>query len=129
MRPNVADVFGSGLGVLFEELTEKISQLGAPIFIQIGFAIFNLVKKLVPVFGVEGRESVDQLIDERPEAPPVDRLSMPLLPDDLRGKVLGCSANRKGVVVPSDVVLGEPEVGELDVAVDPDQHVLGFEAA
>ena len=54
---------------------------------------------------------------------------MPLLFDHLGGQVLGGAAHGEGVLIANDVILGEAEVRELDIAGRIDQNIFWFQTA
>lgn len=66
------------------------------------------------------------LLNQNPKRPPVYRLAMALVHNNLRCDLLRRATQclRLG-----GAVLGEPEISDLQVAVTVDQHVLGLEVA
>ena len=51
---------------------------------------------------------------------------MPLILQNLRGKILGCTTNSKGSVFDS---FGEPEISEFEVSVSANEHVFRLQIA
>lgn len=81
---------------------------------------------------VEGGEAADHLEEKGAERPPVHRLSMALVLQNLGGKILGGAAEGTRAALGSragDLVLGQAEVGQADVAVGVQQDVLGLQVA
>ena len=93
----------------------------------VGVAELYLVEELGPALRVEGRQAHHHLVDQRSQAPPVDRLPVALLVENLGSQVLRGSADREGVAV-GNVHFGEAEVGEPEVAAVVDEDVFGLEA-
>ena len=98
-------------------MSEKILKLFTPGLAHVGLGIFDPVKEFCPVFGVEGRQSMHQFIDEGAQAPPVDWLPMPLLLHNFRSEVLGRPADGHGLFIHLDVVPGEAKVGKFYVTI------------
>lgn len=71
---------------------------------------------------------MDEFVYYGPQAPPVHRFAMPHLVDDFGCQVLRSPTHRKGLEVAFNIISGEPEVSEFDVAVGPDENILWFEA-
>ena len=74
----------------------------------------------------EGRVSRQHLVDEDAQGPPVDSLVVAFALDDLRGQVLGGAAQGPGSV---SHPLGEPEVGDLEVALPVEKQVFRLEVS
>ena len=53
---------------------------------------------------------------------------MAFLLDDLGSQVLGSAAYWESIVVALNIVFGESEIGEFDVAVESNQYIFWFEA-
>ncbi len=82
------------------------------------------------VFGVEGRDADQHLVDEGAVGPPVDLLAVLLALEDLRRQVLGRAAEGGGAVVLGvEALLADAKVGHPHVAVRRDQHIFGLEVA
>ena len=67
---------------------------------------------------------MDQLVDERTQAPPIHCLAMPFFFNHLWSQILRSSTDRKGIVVCEYVVLRQSKVGQFDVPISTDQYVL-----
>ena len=74
---------------------------------------------------VEGRETRDHLVDQRSQRPPVYRLAVRLLLDDLGSQVLGRSAEGENSVS-LNVFFRQTEVGDTDVTLWVKKQVLRF---
>lgn len=114
------------LGFLLEEALKKVSQLMRNVRWNIGVAELDFIEEFRPVLRVKGRQSDHHLVDERTQTPPINRLSMSLLVKDLRGQILGRSANRVSIIV-GDIHFGESEVREAKVAVLINKDILWFQ--
>lgn len=90
------------------------------------FAFENFLVDGHGVFVVEGVDAGDHFVEEDAEGPPVDGLAVSLVQQDLRREVLRGSAEG---VCPAFDDLGEPEIGEFQVAVGADEQVLGLEVS
>ena len=83
----------------------------------------------------EGRRAAEEFCDEAADAPPVDRLARDRTEQHLGRHVLGRAAEavrlgRRGhVAVAAGHLLGRAKVGELDVAVERDEHILRLQIA
>lgn len=114
-------------GFFLKQSLEQILQLRGPVFVEIRFPELDLFEEFAPVLGVEWRESMNEFIDERAKAPPVNCLSVAFFLDDLWSQVLWSSANRESIVFSYDVVLRQPEISDLDVPLLINQDVFRFE--
>mmetsp|Transcript_14126 Transcript_14126/g.34839 ORF Transcript_14126/g.34839 Transcript_14126/m.34839 type:complete len:322 (+) Transcript_14126:1519-2484(+) len=88
-------------------------------------ALQDLLLQLVARLGAEGRHAAQHLVQQDTSAPPVHRLGVALAINDLRCHVLHGANERVGArAVVAHVGLGQPKVGQLDVALAVQQHVL-----
>mmetsp|Transcript_23181 Transcript_23181/g.54206 ORF Transcript_23181/g.54206 Transcript_23181/m.54206 type:complete len:204 (-) Transcript_23181:881-1492(-) len=88
----------------------------------------NLKIHFFLVLGVEGREANKHLVDENAQAPPVHCLAVSLLRQHLRGHVLRRPTEGVRRLLRSVAdVLGQAEVGQLDVTVCGQKQVLWFQ--
>jgi hypothetical protein len=81
---------------------------------------------------IEGRQAPQHLIQEGAQTPPVHRLAMPFVLQDLRGKVLWGATEGLGASLWSsagDAALGETKVSEADVALSIEQQILRLEVS
>lgn len=60
----ICHILQSRLCFFLEQLTEQILNIVAPVFVEVRLGIFDFVEEFAPVFGVEGRETMDELINE-----------------------------------------------------------------
>ena len=108
---------------------EEVLDQRSCVLIEIGgernFSLENVSVDSHRVLIIEGVNSSVHLVDENSESPPVDCLSVALVEDDLGSDVFGGSADGEGSSLGEE--LGEPEVGELEVAVVADEEVFGLE--
>ena len=87
--------------------------------------VFEEFHAIVPP---EWREAAHHLVDEAPQAPPVDLDPVPSLLDDFWSQVFWSAAyGHCCLVVTED--LRESKVGQFDVACLVDDDIFGFEAA
>ncbi len=70
---------------------------------------------------------MNQFVDDRAKAPPIDCLPMTDFVDDFGGQVFGSSTDGKGFEISLNVVSGQSKVSEFDIAVGSDQYVFRFE--
>lgn len=70
---------------------------------------------------------MNQFVDDRAKAPPIDCLPMTDFVDDFGGQVFWSSTDGKGFEISLDVVSGQSKVSEFDIAVGSDQYVFRFE--
>ena len=64
------------------------------------------------------------LVDEDAEGPPVDGQPVPLALHDLGREVLGRAAERSRCVAVMNILLAQPEIGDLYVTIVVKQEVL-----
>ena len=76
------------------------------------------------VIVVEGVDAGHHFVCQDAQGPPVDRFAVTLIKQNFWREVLWCAAQR---ISPCLAILGEAEVGELEVALRIDEDVLGFE--
>jgi hypothetical protein len=88
-----------------------------------GVAELDLVKELRPIFGIERRQSNYHLIYQGAQTPPVHRLAMPLLVQNLRCQIFRSATDREGIVF-SDFHFGETKVSEPQIPNLIDQDIL-----
>ena len=68
--------------------------------------------------------ALNQFVDEAAQAPPVDWLAVTLAQKHFWGQVLKGTAYRNRVVVPSNSLLGETEVGQLRIAIIVNNNIF-----
>lgn len=94
------------------------------------FALANFLKELVTVRTVEGRQSGQHFVEQRPEAPPVDCPAVPLSIENLGRQVFWRPAKAvRTARAPTDPFLRKPKVGETNVTFGGQQDVLWLEVA
>lgn len=79
----------------------------------------NLVVHALHIGVVKGRQARKHLEEQGAEGPPVHRLSVALVLQNLRRQILGCAAEGLGATHSArarDATLSKPEVREADVA-------------
>lgn len=81
-------------------------------------------EQLLLVLAVKRRLADEHLVQEDAVRPPVDRLAVRLIEDDLRGDVVRGAAERLGRLVQVDVLLAHAKVRYLNVTVGVQQHVV-----
>jgi hypothetical protein len=89
----VGHVLQPGICFLLEKFTEEVLEVVAPVFVEVGFVMFDLIEQFTSVFGVEGRETMDEFVDERAQTPPVNCFAVSFFLYDLRGEVFRGSAD------------------------------------
>ena len=88
---------------------------------ELDLALENLLVDGHGVIVIEGVNASEHLVGEDSERPPVDRLAMAFIKEHLGGQVLRRAAQSVRARL---AILGEPEVGQLQVALLVDQNVL-----
>ena len=126
MLLDICHVLQPDISLLLDKFPKKILEVIDPIFVEVGLVMLDLIEKFAPVFGVERRQPVDELVDERTQAPPIHCFAVPFLLYHLRRQVFRGAAHGEGVIVCENVIFGEAEVCEFDVAVCADEYVLRF---
>lgn len=71
----------------------------------------------------KGVDSRDHLVNQNAQSPPINRLPMALILEDLRGKVLGSAAKSESSIL---YLFGEAEICQFEVSVSSDKNILGF---
>ena len=79
-------------------------------------SIPDILEKLVTVLRFKRRMASDHFHDETTKAPPINGHPMPLLLNDLRGKVLWSAAHRHRRLIVLGEDLAEAKVRQFDVA-------------
>lgn len=74
----------------------------------------------------EGVDPRNHLVDQHPQRPPVHRLTVALVLQDLGRQVLGRPAEGEGAILDC---LGEAEVCQFEVSVSGDEDVLRLQVA
>jgi hypothetical protein len=112
-------------GVLLEQLSEEVFGIvGDVLGIFDMFVIQDSVDDVVSIGFKEGRQTGQHLIQHAPEAPPVARLPIVVLLNDLGRNVLDGAAEAVGLGGADQVVLGEAEVSQHCVTRLVDQDVF-----
>ena len=93
---------------------------------ELDLALKNFLVDCHRVVIVEWVNTSVHLIDQNSQGPPVDRLSVTLVEEHFGGKILGRSTKRVGT---SLTVLGEAEIGKLEVTLLVDENVFGLQIA
>lgn len=92
--------------------------------------VFCILVGVVSSLGdVEGRSASQHLVREDPERPPVHGEAVLLAAEDLRRDVVGSAAERRGRVARTHSLLAHSVIGELDVSLVVEQHVVQLEVA
>eukprot|EP00048_Salpingoeca_helianthica_P015277 m.225942 g.225942 ORF g.225942 m.225942 type:complete len:440 (-) comp16834_c0_seq1:103-1422(-) len=86
----------------------------------------DLLEHVHLALGLKRRVAAPHLKHKHTNGPPVDGVSIALVDDDLRGKILRGAAHGVGAVVDA---LGKAKVGEANVSAVVNEHVLGLEVA
>ena len=108
---------------------DEVEAVGREVLWVLRLSVLDRLEQLLAVLRVEGRQAGEHFVNDRSQAPPVDRFSMSLAREDFWGQVLRRAAEGVRVVIVLDVLLREAEVGEFRVAVLVDEHVFRLEAA
>ena len=124
MRLDVGHMLHSLIRHFREQFIEEVFQVVAPLFVQIGLLVFDLIEEVASVFGVKWWKSMHQLIDDRTQTPPIHCFPMSFLLYHLRCQVLRRPTYRKSIIISEYIVLGESKVSEFDVPISPNQHIL-----
>ena len=114
--------------VLVQKLHAKVARIiREEGVVEARLRVLNILVELLAVFRVEGRQAHEHLVDNCAKRPPIRGLAMALSLQHLRRQVLSGAAEGLGLAVPLDTHLGQAEVGEFDVALSVDKHVLRFQ--
>jgi len=89
----------------------------------------NLAVHLVGILIIEGRKTCKHLVQEDAQSPPVHGLVIAVAQQQLRGKVLGCTAEGVGAVLVLHVKLAKAEVAEGNVTLIVEQDIFWLEIA
>ena len=111
-----------------EQLGDQVARLARHVPRVVDLAREDVLVERHAVLRVERRVSDEHLVDEDTARPPVDRLAVSLVEDDLRREVLGSTAQRPcldGRVDP----LGKAEISHLHVAEVVEEEVLGLQVS
>jgi hypothetical protein len=87
-------------------LRDDVSEIFTPIFVELRLVFLYFNVKLMMMLRNERRNSINQLVYYRTEAPPIDSLAMPLLLYNLRSQILRCSTDRMRYEITLNVVAG-----------------------
>lgn len=123
---DVGNMFDSFIGILQQQFPQQIPQILTPIGIVLWLLRFDHLVQLPSVLSVEGWKSMDQLVQDAAQTPPIDCPSMPFLVYDLRSHVLRSATEGEGLVIVEDVAAGESKISEFDVSVLPNEYVFWF---
>ena len=129
---NLLGVSRAGTESSFRILVQKLSADVSSVVtqerkVQFRLAILDVSEQFFFIFAVEWGLAAKHFVDYATEGPPVRGLAVSLVQQDLRGQILGSAADTLGVVMAIDVLLGETEVGDLDVAIATHKDVFWFE--
>mmetsp|Transcript_28383 Transcript_28383/g.74549 ORF Transcript_28383/g.74549 Transcript_28383/m.74549 type:complete len:226 (-) Transcript_28383:498-1175(-) len=110
--------------VSFEQMLQEVSQLPRKVLRHAEFGRHNFLVDFQWLLGVKGRISRRHLVDEHSKCPPVDCMVVTFAQDDLRRKVLWCTAERPCSTLD---YLGETKVCYSEVSPHIKEKVLRFE--
>jgi hypothetical protein len=95
---------------------------------EVQFRPHDLFEHGLSVAAIEGRQTDDHLVEQRPERPPVDGSTMTFSSEHLGGNVLRGSAEGVGTGgVVRNAFLAKAEVREPHIAVLVQQNILGLQ--
>ena len=116
---------------IFDTIFEVSKPLGEVVFCQVSDYAFGIrvelfregdwltqdkLEDFVSVSVHEGRAAIDELVDKDSDGVPVSCSSVTDVHDNLRGHVLGCSAESVGPLPGSDL-LHKAKISDFDVAI------------
>lgn len=101
----------------------------APVLAVIWGRVLDLIKELGSVFGVEWWQPMNELIYNGPQTPPINRLPMPLLLDNLRSKILRRPTHRKSLILGNNIILGQSKIRQLNVSFFVNEYIFRFEVS
>lgn len=107
--------------VHLQQVPQQVLQVGPEVGREADLARNDLLVDLNRLVGEERRVPGGHLVHQHTQRPPVDGFVVTLTEDDLRGEVLGRTAQRPCAALHS---LGEAEIRHLQVTLRVDQEVL-----
>merc|ERR1719491_2758369 len=127
------DVLGAVLQVAYalrsvrrEQLAHQVARMRLEVTRELELALQDLLVDTEGVLVVKRRVPGQHLVDEDAQCPPIDALAVAFALDDLGREVLGRAAEGPRPVL---YLLGEAKIGDLEVAGEVEQQVLGLEIA
>lgn len=90
------------------------------------FALEDVVVDVHGVFVGEGVDASDHFVEEDAKGPPIGRLAVALVEEDLRREIFGRATHRERPIFND---FGEAEISDFEVAVLAEQKVLWFQVA
>jgi hypothetical protein len=111
-------------GVASEELSEDRACVFGELVSEFKRLVQDLLVHLVGVLVVEGRQTVNHLVEEDTESPPIDGLVVAVTGENFRSEVFGSATEGVGLFVLLHVELAQTEVAQSDVAIVVQEDVL-----
>jgi hypothetical protein len=115
----------SVLRFFLEQHLQQTFEVFAHVVGNVRIAELDLVKELRPTFGVKRRQPHNHFINQGSQTPPINRFSMSLFIENLRGKVLRSATDRKGIAL-GDIHFGESKISESQIADFVNENILWF---
>ena len=112
------------LGILVEKFDEQILRLRRNVLRDLQLCILDVFIEFLYVLCVVGRESNQELVEDRTYLIDITRLTYTLAQKHLWGQVGWRPAKRLGLALIVDAFLGQTEVGKFDVTFCVNQDVL-----
>jgi hypothetical protein len=115
--------------VALKQLFEYVNSLRTEWLVLLQLVVFDFVEHLVPVLVEVGRDAVQHFVEQDSEQVPVDTFAVARLVEHLGRQVGDAAAETGGLRVVVDLLLAQPEVGQLGVALPVEHHVVRLEVS
>ncbi len=113
--------------VLLQQSLEKIPSAGGNVGAETQGLVKDVVINLSDISGVEWRKSVQHLISDHAQTPPVHGSAVVLFAQYLRGQVLGRATEGGSGLTELDILLAQTKVDEDDVSSGVEENFLGLQ--